>query len=59
MVYRVTVTRWATLTATGRNRATEEQKRKGWAMALRIERNMIAVLDEAHLPLVVGTKSCQ
>jgi hypothetical protein len=32
-----------------RNRATEEQKRVGWEMALRIEKVIIAtVLDEAH-----------
>ncbi len=31
-----------------RNRATEEQKRKGWEMAVRIERIICTVLDEAH-----------
>jgi hypothetical protein len=30
-----------------RNRATEEQKRIGWEMAVRIEK-IVAVLDEAH-----------
>ncbi len=31
-----------------RNRATEEQKRKGWEMAVRIEKIIATVLDEAH-----------
>ncbi len=31
-----------------RNRATEEQKRKGWEMAVRIEKIITTVLDEAH-----------
>ena len=31
-----------------RNRATEEQKRIGWEMAVRIEKILCAVLDEAH-----------
>jgi hypothetical protein len=31
-----------------RNRATEEQKRKGWEMAVRIEKLLCTVLDEAH-----------
>ena len=31
-----------------RNRATEEQKRKGWEMAVRIEKILCTVLDEAH-----------
>ena len=31
-----------------RNRATEEQKRIGWEMAVRIERIVAAVLDEAY-----------
>jgi hypothetical protein len=31
-----------------RNRATAEQKRKGWEMAVRIEKILCAVLDEAH-----------
>jgi hypothetical protein len=31
-----------------RNRATEEQKRIGWEMAVRIEKILCTVLDEAH-----------
>jgi hypothetical protein len=31
-----------------RNRATDEQKRKGWEMAVRIEKILCTVLDEAH-----------
>ena len=31
-----------------RNRATAEQKRKGWEMACRIEKILCTVLDEAH-----------
>jgi hypothetical protein len=31
-----------------RNRATEEQKRMGWEMAVRIEKIVATVLDEAH-----------
>jgi hypothetical protein len=31
-----------------RNRATEEYKRIGWEMAVRIERIIATVLDEAH-----------
>ncbi len=31
-----------------RNRATEEQKRKGWEMAVRIEKILVTVLHEAH-----------
>jgi len=31
-----------------RNRATEEQKRKGWEMAVTIEKILCTVLDEAH-----------
>jgi hypothetical protein len=31
-----------------RNRATEEQKRRGWEMAVRIEKIITTVLDEAH-----------
>ena len=31
-----------------RNRATAEQKRKGWEMAVRIEKILCVVLDEAH-----------
>ena len=31
-----------------RNRATGEQKRKGWEMAVRIEKIVATVLDEAH-----------
>ena len=31
-----------------RHRATEEQKRKGWEMAVRIEKILCMVLDEAH-----------
>jgi hypothetical protein len=31
-----------------RNRATAEQKRKGWEMACRLEKILCTVLDEAH-----------
>ena len=31
-----------------RNRATEQQKRIGWEMAVRIEKILCTVLDEAH-----------
>src|SRR3990170_4118330 len=31
-----------------RNRATEEQKRKGWEMAVRIEKILCTVLAKAH-----------
>jgi hypothetical protein len=31
-----------------RHRATEEQKRRGWEMAVRIEKILCTVLDEAH-----------
>jgi hypothetical protein len=31
-----------------RNRATEEQKRKGWEMAVRIEKILCTVFDEVH-----------
>ena len=31
-----------------RNQATEEQKRKGWEMAVRIEKIICTVLHEAH-----------
>jgi len=31
-----------------RNRATEEQKREGWEMAVRIEKIIASVLNEAH-----------
>ncbi len=31
-----------------RNRATAEQKRKGWEMAVRIEKILCTVLHEAH-----------
>ncbi|MCA1717091.1 MAG: hypothetical protein LC781_09710 [Actinobacteria bacterium] len=34
--------------AAWRNRATEEQKRKGWEMAVRIEKIIVTVLHEAH-----------
>lgn len=30
------------------SRATEEQKRKGWEMAVRIKKVIATVLDEAH-----------
>ncbi len=30
------------------NRATEEQKRMGWEMAVRIEKILVTVLHEAH-----------
>ena len=30
------------------NRATEEQKREGWEMGVRIEKIIATVLDEAH-----------
>ncbi len=38
-----------------RNRATEEQKRKGWEMAVRIEKILCTVLDEAHKQQVEET----
>ncbi len=31
-----------------RNRATAEQKKRGWEMAVRIEKIIATVLDEAH-----------
>ena len=31
-----------------RSRATDEQKREGWEMAVRIEKIIATVLDEAH-----------
>ncbi len=31
-----------------RNRATEEQKQVGWEIAVRVEKILAAVLDEAH-----------
>jgi hypothetical protein len=31
-----------------RNRATEKQKRRGWEMAVRIEKITVTVLHEAH-----------
>lgn len=31
-----------------RNRATEEQKKRGWEMAVRIEKIIATVLHEAH-----------
>jgi len=31
-----------------RNRATAEQKKRGWEMAVRIEKILATVLDEAH-----------
>ncbi len=34
--------------AAWRNRATEEQKRIGWEIAVRIEKIIVAVLHEAH-----------
>ncbi|HVF00156.1 MAG TPA: hypothetical protein VNA27_02275 [Rubrobacteraceae bacterium] len=34
--------------AAWRNRATEEQKRIGWEMAVRIEKIVVTVLHEAH-----------
>ncbi len=34
--------------AAWRNRATAEQKRKGWEMAVRIEKILVTVLHEAH-----------
>ena len=34
--------------AAWRNRATEEQKRVGWEMAVRIEKIVCTVLHEAH-----------
>jgi len=33
---------------TWRNRATKEQKRKGWEAAMRIEKILCTVLHEAH-----------
>jgi hypothetical protein len=38
-----------------RNRATEEQKRKGWEMAVRIEKILCTVLDETHKQQVEET----
>lgn len=38
-----------------RNRATEEQKRIGWEMAVRIEKILCAVLHEAHMRQVEET----
>ena len=38
-----------------RNRATAEQKRKGWEMAVRIEKILCTVLDEAHKQQVEKT----
>ncbi len=43
-----------------RSRATEEQKRKGWEMAVRIEKIIARVLKEAHerqVEEVMGTFS--
>jgi hypothetical protein len=34
--------------AAWRNRATVEQKRRGWEMAVRIEKIIVTVLHEAH-----------
>ena len=34
--------------AAWRNRATQEQKREGWEMAVRIEKIIATVLKEAH-----------
>jgi hypothetical protein len=31
-----------------RHRATEEQKKRGWEMAVRMEKIICTVLDEAH-----------
>ena len=38
-----------------RNRAIAEQKRKGWEMAVRIEKILCTVLDEAHKQQVEET----
>ncbi len=38
-----------------RNRATEEQKRIGWEMAVRIEKILCTVLHEAHRRQVAET----
>ena len=38
-----------------RNRATAEQKRKSWEMAVRIEKILCVVLDEAHKQQVEET----
>ncbi len=38
-----------------RNRATEEQKRRGWEMAVRIEKILCTVLSEAHIQQVEET----
>ena len=38
-----------------RNRATEEQKRIGWEMAVRIEKILCSVLHEAHRQQVEET----
>ena len=40
---------------TWRNRATEEQKRIGWEMAVRIEKIICTVLHEAHRQQVEET----
>jgi hypothetical protein len=39
----------------GRNRATAEQKKRGWEMAVRIEKILCVVLDEAHKQQVEET----
>jgi hypothetical protein len=41
--------------AAWRNRAAEEQKRIGWEMAVRTEKIITTVLDEAHKRQVEGT----
>jgi hypothetical protein len=38
-----------------RNRATVEQKRRGWEMAVRIEKIIVTVLHEAHRQQVEET----
>ncbi len=38
-----------------RHRATAEQKKRGWEMAVRIEKILCAVLDEAHKQQVEET----
>ena len=38
-----------------RSRATKEQKREGWEMAVRIEKIIATVLDEAHKQQVEKT----
>jgi hypothetical protein len=38
-----------------RNRATEEQKRKGWEMAVRMEKILTTVVHEAHMRQVEET----